>query len=154
MVAYKSDERQGQGFSSHDTTHLEPFRYESRITVEDVGSKGSVSLVNFKDNTIMHEKIIWEIGEDIFSLIDQYRRRCLLLSFAEVTGDFSSATFGKLITANKKVQAIGGKLVLCQIGSKVQEVLEKTELDTYFSITDTVRQGIKDLEKFLARRVQ
>ena len=44
------------------------------------------------------------------------------------------AALGKLITLNRKVQAVRGKLVLCNISKEIREVFEITKLDKLFTI--------------------
>src|SRR6266853_1975158 len=80
-----------------------------RLEVEDIGE---VTVVNFTDKKILDEQNIQVIGEQLFSLVDELGRRKILLNFSNVEY-LSSAALGKFITLNKKVQASGGKLVLC-----------------------------------------
>ncbi len=57
----------------------------------------------------------------------------ILLNFGNVEY-LSSAALGKFITLNKKVQAAGGKLVLCNIDPNIYEVFEITKLNKLFNI--------------------
>jgi anti-sigma B factor antagonist len=101
-----------------------------RLEVEDIGD---VTVVNFVDNKIIDEQNIQIIGEQLFSLVDEVGRRKLLLNFGNV--DYmSSAALGKLITLNKKVNAAGGRLILCGIAPQIYEVFEITKLDKFFKI--------------------
>ena len=59
--------------------------------------------------------------------------RKILLNFGNVEF-LSSAALGKLITMNRKVQAVRGKLVLCNISKEIREVFEITKLDKLFTI--------------------
>ena len=59
--------------------------------------------------------------------------RKLLLNFGNVEY-LSSAALGKLITLNKKLQAVGGRLILCNIDPQIYEVFEITKLDKFFNI--------------------
>src|SRR5260370_26473428 len=95
-----------------------------RLEVEDIGD---VTVVNFTDKKILDEQNIQIIGEQLFSLVDELGRRKLLLNFGNVEY-MSSAALGKLITLNKKVQAAGGPLILCNIQPQIREVLEITNL--------------------------
>ncbi|MBM3993314.1 MAG: STAS domain-containing protein [Planctomycetes bacterium] len=102
----------------------------SRLEVED---NGEIAIVNFIDRKILDEQNIQKIGEDLFSLIDQYDRKKILLNFINVEY-LSSAALGKFITLNKKVQAKNGKLVMCHINEDIYEVFEITRLDRLFNI--------------------
>src|SRR5258707_14582282 len=72
----------------------------SRLEVED---NGEIAVVNFIDRKILDEQNIQKIGEDLFSLIDQYDRKKILLNFRN-DEYLSSTNMGKFITFNKKVQ--------------------------------------------------
>src|SRR3954463_6568184 len=101
-----------------------------RLEVEDIGD---VTVVNFTDKKILDEQNIQVIGEQLFSLVDELGRRKLLLNFGNVEY-LSSAALGKFITLNKKVNAAGGRLILCNIDPQIYEVFEITKLNKLFNI--------------------
>lgn len=101
-----------------------------RLEVEPIGD---VTVVNFVDRKILDEQNIQVIGDQLFSLVDQEGLRKLLLNFSNVEY-LSSAALGKLITLNKKLQAAGGRLILCNIDPQIYEVFEITKLDKFFNI--------------------
>ncbi len=110
-----------------------------RLEVEDIGD---VTVVNFIDRKILDEQIIQAIGEQLFSLVDELGRRKLLLNFGNVEY-MSSAALGKLITLNKKVQASGGRLILCNIDPQIREVFEITKLDKLFDIRNEEQEALQ-----------
>ena len=101
-----------------------------RLEVEDIGD---VTVVNFVDRRILDEQNIQIIGEQLFSLVDEVGRRKILLNFGNVEF-LSSAALGKLIALHKKLQAVGGRLILCNIDPEIYEVFEITRLDKFFTI--------------------
>src|SRR6516225_8103622 len=101
-----------------------------RLEVEHIGD---VTVVNFVDRKILDEQNIQVIGDQLFSLVEQDGLRKLLLNFGNVEY-LSSAALGKLITLNKKLQAAGGRLILCNIDPQIYEVFEITRLDKFFNI--------------------
>lgn len=101
-----------------------------RLEVEQIGD---VTVVNFIDRKILDEQNIQVIGDQLFGLVDQDGLRKLLLNFGNVEY-LSSAALGKLITLNKKLQGVGGRLVLCNIDPQIYEVFEITRLDKFFNI--------------------
>ncbi|MBY0231381.1 MAG: STAS domain-containing protein [Gemmataceae bacterium] len=101
-----------------------------RLEVESIGD---VTVVNFVDRKILDEQNIQVIGEQLFSLVDEEGYKKLLLNFSNVEY-LSSAALGKLITLNKKLQGVGGKLILCNIDPQIFEVFEITKLDKFFKI--------------------
>jgi anti-sigma B factor antagonist len=94
---------------------------------------GDVTVVNFVDRKILDDQIIKVIGDQLFGLVDNEGLRKLLLNFGNVEY-LSSAALGKLITLNKKLQAAGGRLILCNIDPQVYEVFEIIKLDKFFNI--------------------
>ena len=75
-----------------------------------------------------------EIPDDTdVGLVETEGLRKLLLNFGNVEY-LSSAALGKLITLNKKLQQVGGKLILCNIDPQIHEVFEITKLDKFFNI--------------------
>ena len=101
-----------------------------RLEAEEIGD---VTVVSFMDRKILDEQNIQIIGEQLFSLVDEVGRRKLLLNFGNVEY-LSSAALGKFITLNKKVNAAGGRLILCNIDPQIYEVFEITKLNKLFNI--------------------
>ena len=110
-----------------------------RLEAEEIGD---VTVVSFMDRKILDEQNIQVIGEQLFSLVDESGRKKLLLNFGNVEY-MSSAALGKLITLNKKVQAAGGRLVLCNIDPQIREVFEITKLDKLFFICPDEQTGLQ-----------
>jgi len=101
-----------------------------RLEVEDIGD---VTVVNFTDRKILDEQNIQLIGEQLFGLVDEGHRHKILLNFSNVEY-LSSAALGKLITLNKKIQSVKGRLILCNIDPQIYEVFEITKLNKVFNI--------------------
>ncbi len=102
-----------------------------RIEVEEVGG---IAVVTFVDKRILGEQNIQMIGDDLFRLVDGLGRRKVLLRFGSV--EFvSSAALGKLITLHRKLQAVGGKLVVCDVPRDLREVFQILNRGRFFTIT-------------------
>ena len=112
-----------------------------RLEVEDIGD---VTVVNFTDKKILDEQNIQIIGEQLFSLVDELGRRKLILNFSNVEY-LSSAALGKFITLNKKVNAAGGRLVLCNIDPQIYEVFEITKLNKLFTIKKDEQTAMQEI---------
>ena len=110
-----------------------------RLEVEDIGD---VTVVNFVDKKILDEQNIQIIGEQLFSLVDELGRRKILLNFQNVEF-LSSAALGKLITLNRKLQGVQGRLVMCAIAKEIREVFEITKLDKLFKIFPDEQAGLQ-----------
>lgn len=99
----------------------------------DVNAVGDVTVVHFKDQKIIEDLGIQELGQELFQLVDVQDKKKLVLNFSSV--DFlSSAALGKLITLDKKVKAHGGMLKLCNIRPEIYEVFAITRLNRLFDI--------------------
>ena len=92
-----------------------------------------VTVVSFVESKIVTEENIQEVGDQLYSLVEDEGHKSLLLNFGNVQY-LSSAALGKLITLNKKLQAVGGRLILCNIDPQIHEVFEITKLDKFFKI--------------------
>ena len=101
----------------------------------EVTMQGEVTVVRFVDRKILDEANIQELGTELFKLVEQEKRKSLLLNFSNVEF-LSSAALGKLITLDKKMKAMGGKLKLSNIRPEIYEVFAITKLNKLFDIKD------------------
>jgi len=99
----------------------------------EVNEVGDVTVVHFRDQKIIEDLRIQELGQELFQLVEMEKRKKLVLNFSSV--DFlSSAALGKLITLDKKVKANSGALKLCSIRAEIYEVFAITKLNRLFDI--------------------
>ncbi|WP_152053966.1 STAS domain-containing protein [Tautonia marina] len=92
-----------------------------------------VVVVSFTDNKIVSDEVIQEVGDQLYSLVDEQGHSRLLLNFNNVMY-LSSAALGKLIQLKKKVGAAKGTMKLCCIHPDLLEVFKITRLDQVFPI--------------------
>jgi anti-sigma B factor antagonist len=103
-----------------------------RLETNDVDD---VTVVHFRDQKIIEDLGIQELGQELFHLVEEEDRQKLVLNFSSV--DFlSSAALGKLITLDKKIKARGGALKLCNIRPEIYEVFAITRLNRLFDIRE------------------
>jgi anti-sigma B factor antagonist len=99
----------------------------------EVNEVGDVTVVHFRDQKIIEDLRIQELGQELFQLVEMEKRKKLVLNFSSV--DFlSSAALGKLITLDKKVKANSGVMKLCSIRAEIYEVFAITKLNRLFDI--------------------
>lgn len=110
-----------------------------RLEWEDLGE---VTVVSFTDKKILDEPAIQVIGEQLASLVDEMGKKQLLLNFGHVES-LSSAALGKLVTLNRKIKEVGGKLVLCGINANILEVFEITRLNRIIEIRKDEQEGLQ-----------
>ena len=103
-----------------------------RIQVSEVEN---VTVVRFADRKILDELIIQELGQELFSLVEDENRGNLLLNFTNVEF-LSSAALGKLISLHKKIERASGTLKLSNIRPEIFEVFRITRLNEKFNIKD------------------
>lgn len=96
-------------------------------TIEDV------TVVSFVDSRIVTDVDIQEVGDQLYSLVEDQGHTQLLLNFGNVQY-LSSAALGKLIQLKKKVGNKKGQLKLCCIHPDLMEVFKITRLDQVFPI--------------------
>lgn len=103
-----------------------------RLSVNEVGD---VTVVRFRDQKIIDNLNIQELGRELARLVEVDKREKLLLNFSTVEF-LSSSALGKLITLDKKVKAAGGVLKLCRIQPEIYEVFAITKLNRLFDIME------------------
>lgn len=114
---------------------------QRRIDIEQIGD---VTIAKFIDKKILDENNIQLIGNQLFGLVEDDGRKKIVLDFTSVEY-LSSAALGKLITMDKKVKAVGGKLRLCSIRPDIYEVFAITRLNKLFDIRDDQEAALAGL---------
>src|ERR1700693_690726 len=95
-----------------------------RIEIAEVGD---VTVVRWDDQP--H----WPLGDQLATLGADAGRRKLVRNFANVDS-LSSIVLAKLMTLNKKLQALGGRLTLCNVSPQVRQVFEITRVSEFFGL--------------------
>ena len=101
-----------------------------------------MTTVRFTDRKLADLPSVDVVGQQLFTLVDDQRRRNLLLNFAAVEY-LSSAALLKLMTLRKKLLAAGGKLVLCGVTPQIYEVFAVTKLDKLFLMRADEQEGLQ-----------
>ena len=104
-----------------------PYRHLLTNQIDDI------TVVYFRDQRIVEELRIQELGQEMLRLVESDGRRKLALNFANVSF-LSSAAIGKLLVLAKRLKTIGGELKLCSIRPEIFEVFAIAKLDRQFSI--------------------
>ena len=112
---------------------------QRHITVNIVGD---ITVVRFVHHKIIDDLIIQELGQELFALVEVDKRAKLVLNFYNVEF-LSSAALGKLITLDKKMKPLGGKIRLSNIRPEIFEVFRITKLNKLFDIKDDEADAIK-----------
>lgn len=110
----------------------------------DVSQVGNVTVATIKDNKIVKNALIQQLGQELFHLVEAEGIKILIVSFSRV-GFLSQGMLGKLITLDKKVKAQKGTLRLCSISPENSEVFAITRLDRYFDIKENEATALTSL---------
>ena len=111
---------------------------QSHLTVNE---SNGVTVVNFSDRKILEELSITQIGDELSQLVEGRGGIKLLLNFSAVE-HLSSAALGMLLTLNKQISEVNGKLRLSSISPQIYEVFKITRLNELFDIHDTAEQAL------------
>lgn len=98
----------------------------------DLDVDGEIAVVSFQKEQFTEEDNLEQFGIELFSLVDQYQFRKIVLSLAPVQY-VTSSVLGKFITLHRKLGRNDGQLVLCEIHNDLENVLTTSKLMTYFT---------------------
>ena len=87
----------------------------------EVETIGDVTVVRFTLARILSEDQIQSLGQQLLSLLADPSRRRFVVNFGSVES-MASMMVGKLFALRQRVEAVGGRVVLCQIPDGLYEV--------------------------------
>jgi anti-sigma B factor antagonist len=91
-----------------------------------------VTVVSFREETLLDELQIRLLGDEVLFLVDQSGQRDMIVDFDQVRS-MSSALLGVLIRVHKRMREQDRRLVLCGLGEQFREVFQITGLDRVFT---------------------
>jgi anti-sigma B factor antagonist len=98
--------------------------------------QGDVIVVGFTMRMLNDEENIQQLGQELFSLVEQSNWLKIVLDLTNV--DYlTSSVLGKLITLHRKLHRSQGKLVLFGLSPGVDSILRTAKLLTYFSVASS-----------------
>ena len=106
---------------------------------------GPVTVAKFTTHTLIEEEKLRAVGERLLELGEQVGRHPLLLDFAGVQR-LSSEMMGKLLGLQRRVQARGGRLALCNISPAIREIFSILRLTTLFTIYEDEQEALQKLQ--------
>ena len=96
---------------------------------------GDVLVAGFTMRMLNDEENIELLGQELFSLVEQYNWLKLVLDLSNVEY-LTSSVLGKLITLHRKLHRSQGRLVLFGLSPGVDSILRTAKLLTYFTVAD------------------
>lgn len=111
----------------------------SRLVIEPYAD---VIVVTFQDSSILEMRIIDQIGQDLYELVDKQNKQKIILDFTNVKF-LASHTLGVLLNLNKKAKAINGQMVICCIRKELMKLFTITNLDKVFKFFPTDKEALQ-----------
>ena len=103
------------------------------FTIDD---RGAVVVARIAKTGLSEEDNIEQLGQELSMLVDQFGCRRLAVNF-EIVTLITSAALGKFIALHRNLHRRDGRLVLCCVADMMQDVLNATKLNEYFTVTAT-----------------
>jgi anti-sigma B factor antagonist len=89
-----------------------------RLELETVGN---VTVASFRDERIVSDEVIQELGKELGGLVAERGRRHIVLNFGRVKA-LSTSALSVLLFLKKRVDATQGQLRLCCVHPELKEV--------------------------------
>jgi len=103
-----------------------------------------VTLVAFRDASILDAATTQRVGQELYELIDSGTHATIVLDFAKVRF-LSSQTLGVLLTLRRKADKAKVRVALARIRPELQRVFEITNLYKLFGSFDTTEDAVANL---------
>jgi anti-anti-sigma factor len=101
----------------------------------EVDQVGDLTVVNFTRRKLLDEHGIQVVGEQLKRLAEKVGQGQLLLNLGNVHA-LASLALSQIIGLKKRMDAQGGRLVLCNINPAVHELFELTRLYDFFNLPE------------------
>lgn len=108
----------------------------------DVQDSESVRVVRFRERQLFDERTVREAADQVFAACPTAGPIRMILDFSGVDL-VSSSLLSKLILLQRRVDASGGKLRLCEMTSVVRSVFRTSNLDRLFAIDRDRREALE-----------
>ncbi|HEV3120992.1 MAG TPA: STAS domain-containing protein [Isosphaeraceae bacterium] len=108
----------------------------------DFQDQEGVRVVRFRDRQLFDERTVREAADQVYAACPTSGPIKIVLDFSGVDL-VSSSLLGKLILLQRRVDASGGKLRLCEMSSVVRSVFRTSNLDRLFTIDRDRRESLE-----------
>jgi anti-anti-sigma factor len=100
------------------------------ITLDRIGD---VAVVRFTQRSLLGADLIAAVSEQLRRTVEEEGCCKLVLNFTNVES-MTSGMVGNLVGVHQKIEAAGGRLVLCKVDPFLREILKILNLSNRFSI--------------------
>lgn len=108
----------------------------------DLDEADGVRVVRFRDRRLYDDRTVREAADQILGAVAGGGPVRLLIDFSGVDL-VSSSLLGKLILLQRRVDASGGRLRLCEMSPTVRAVFRTSNLDRLFAIDRDRREALE-----------
>lgn len=98
----------------------------------DFRREGDVVVVRVTVKRLSDEENVEQLGDELFTLVDDPEVQKIVLELSEVEY-ITSSVLGKMITLHRRLHRKHGQLVVCGVTDPVQDILQGCKLDEYFN---------------------
>jgi anti-sigma B factor antagonist len=112
---------------------------QTRIDLSEVEG---VRVIRFLDRQLFDDRTVREAADQVHAATPSSGPIRLILDFSGVDL-VSSSLLGKLILLQRRVDASGGKLRLCEMSNVVRSVFKTSNLDRLFTIDRDRRESLE-----------
>ena len=117
---------------------------EFQPTYVKLTREGDAVVASFDRPNLTEDENIEQLGHELFSLVDQFDCRKVVLNLSAV--EYVTSSFlGKMITLHRKLHRKEGKLVICHVHGGVADVMRTSRLLDYFHVTDSLDRALAEL---------
>ena len=109
----------------------------------DIEALGGITVIRLHGPKILDEQLIQMIGDQMFTVVDDQGARMVILDFSSVTF-MAAGCLGKVLTLHRKLEACGGKLVLCGLVKDILDVFVITKLTKTLLIRNTRDEAVAE----------
>ena len=102
---------------------------KTRLVVQTIKD---VTVVTFADSSLVDMLHIDQAGRELYELVDKQDRRKIVIDLAKLT-HLSSAVLSVFIALQKRIDGVGGKLILCGLSKQLQKLFKVSNLHKLFT---------------------
>ena len=113
-------------------------------TYTTLEERGSVLIVGFKMKMLNDEENIEQLGQELFTLVEQYNWLKVAVDMSNVEY-LTSSVIGKIITLHRKLHRHHGEMVLFGLTEGVATILRTSKLLSYFTVVDNKSAALAQL---------
>jgi anti-sigma B factor antagonist len=101
------------------------------------------TVIEFQTSSLMDPVQLEKIAAELYRLVDEEDRRRIIMDFERVQY-LSSQAIGIVMAMRKKLAALKhSRLILCGVGSNLQQLLKITGLDKLLMVKPSQKEAIK-----------